>query len=87
MTKLYSRAIVPAYIPRMAWDSRDAEYAPWIIGHEDFDQLDNSALDEKYDEWKATTNEEEFSEFVEFLEKNGYVVSHVENPGVWSPQE
>lgn len=83
--KIQTRAIVPPYVKKVEWDNREAEYTPWVIGHGDIKQLENDVLDALWGEFAKPDGD--FSEFIEFLGRRGYIVFHANVAGVWSPKE
>jgi hypothetical protein len=79
---LYARALVPSYVPQSHWSGRVAEYTPLIIAHFDSGALENEQLDRLWEEFDC----DEFDEFLEVLQDQGYTVFHAETPGVWTPE-
>jgi len=90
VAKIYARVLVPSYMPKVTWDHRGGEYCPYVIGSRDQALLTNEALDAVFsawcenDAWSVSTYT--MDEFVQELEKQGYIVYHVEDPGIWNPQ-
>jgi len=95
MTRIHARTIVPDEMAMQDTPRRDSGYTPWVIGHTDYNALENGPLDEMWRQFQAelTTEvpedmpDDRFEEFLEFLLKHEYVLFPVYSIGTWYPKE
>jgi hypothetical protein len=86
---MQGRVLVPNYVEKYEYDDRESTgYSPWIIMIPNDSELGltNEAIDKHYEDFKASEYyDEDFSEFIAYLEQLGYEIVSVEEPGIWSP--